>query len=249
MADIRMSTSYWVFDPAKATKGNLLIGAGIKLNNGSHNTKDMVPTNDAATHTVTWVKQTNDQAIQPGDGGVGFSIEMQGFRKLSNAIYGFANGYYLFNPKQSNGSHKSANISSGYDRFAAPDQYFFRTGAMAGIGMHKAFTASLAYRVEGIPAYDKFGGQVAYRRPGYVMAIESGITYRKGKQSLSLFIPYNFVKNRIQSAADIYNTTKNDAATIADPVKNPKKEPVHGDAAFADYSINIAYTYRIGRLF
>jgi len=110
-------------------------------------------------------------------------------------------------------------------------------------------TLSLAARAEGIPAYDKFGGQVAYRRPGYVYAVESGVSYRKGKHSLSLFVPYNFYKKRIQSAADIAQTVINNANTLADPVKYPAKPKVNGDAAFADYSISVNYSYRLGKLF
>jgi hypothetical protein len=99
--------------------------------------------------------------------------------------------------------------------------------------------------MEGIPAYDAFGGQVAYRRPGYVVAVESGVSYRKGKHGISLFIPYNFIKNRTQSSADRASQNLQNAA-ISDATK---KVHVQGDAAFADYSISLIYSYRIGKLF
>jgi hypothetical protein len=198
-----------------------------------------------------------DQAIQPGDGGIGFSVELQGFRQLTNKIFGFVNGYYLFNPRESNGSFKSnpsvvkdeqGNVlgtMNGYNVYASPDQYFTRAGLMTSVGRTHAVTLSLAGRFEGIPAYDVFGGQIAYRRPGYVIAVESGVSVRYGKHSLGLFVPYNFIKNRIQSAADrasqdLQNSAISDAS---------QKVHVQGDAAFADYSINVNYVYRIGRLF
>lgn len=243
LGDIRINTTYWVFDPATATKGNLLIGAGLKLNSGSHSEKDWALQTDGTKQLVTM-----DQAIQPGDGGFGFSVEFQGFRQLYKGIYGFANGYYLFNPRESNGTFKSIP-KSGYDYYASPDQYFARLGLMASVLKSKNLTLSLAVRAEGIPAYDKFGGQVAYRRPGYVVAVEPGVSYRIGKHSLSVFIPKNFIRNRIQSASDIAKTVTNDANTLADPIKYPAQEPAHGDAAFADYSISINYNYRIGKLF
>ncbi len=248
LGDVRLNATYWVFNPATATKGNLLIGAGLKLNTGSHTAQDYGLALDPTTKAVINTKQTMDQAIQPGDGGIGISIEMQGFRQLYKGIYGFANGYYLFNPRESNGTSKSV-AKSGYDYYACPDQYFARAGVMASVTKSRNVTLSLAGRVEGIPAYDKFGGQVAYRRPGYVVAVESGITYRMGKHSVSLFIPYNFIKNRIQSAADIAQTVINNTNTLADPVKYPAKPKVNGDAAFADYSISLNYSYRLGRLF
>jgi len=257
LADIRMSVNYWIKDPAKSPKGNLLVGLGLKLNTGSHSTTDMVPNNDNATESVVYKETTNDQAIQPGDGGVGFSVEVQGFQQLYKGVYGFVNGYYLFNPRESNGSFKSppsvikdkdGNVLgtlTGYNLYACPDQYFARAGFMGSFLQEKNLSLSLAYRVEGIPAYDALGGQVAYRRPGLVMAVEPGVSYRVGKHSFSLLVPYNWYKNRVQSAADIASQD------LQNSVITDESEKVHvqGDAAFADYSINFNYTYRLGKIF
>jgi hypothetical protein len=238
LGDIRLNANYWVFDPEKSHNGNLMVGAGIKLNTGNHNALDNAPQSNGTIRMGVM-----DQAIQPGDGGIGFSIELQGFRQLYKSIYGFANGYYLFNPKESNGSFKSAPTPGleGYNIYACPDQYFARAGVMSTIGKAHKLSASLAGRWEGIPAYDAFGGQVAYRRPGYVIAIEPGISYSSGNHSFSLFVPYNIVKNRIQSAADIASQNLINSK-ITDPAKYVH---VQGDAAFADYSISIGYSYRI----
>ena len=240
LADVRLGINYWVFNPDKARKGNLMVGAGLKLNTGSDHVMDDAPQADGTVKRVMM-----DQAIQPGDGGIGFSLELQGFTQLYKGIYGFANGYYLFNPRESNGSAKSAPKPGleGYEIYASPDQYFARAGFMTAVGKSKKLTVSLAGRFEGIPAYDAFGGQVAYRRPGYVMAVEPGIAYRTGQHSFSLFVPYNFKKNRIQSAADIADQ-KLQNSRINDPVKYVH---VQGDAAFADYSISLGYAYRIAK--
>jgi hypothetical protein len=252
LADIRVNAGYWVFDPHTATKGNLMVGLGIKTNSGSHSVMDNAPQADGSTKSVMM-----DQAIQPGDGGVGFSVEVQGFTQLYKGIYGFVNGYYLFNPRESNGSFKSdpsvvkdksGNVLGtmyGYNVYASPDQYFTRAGVMTSVGKMTPVTFSLAGRFEGIPAYDVFGGQVAYRRPGYVVAVETGVSVRYGNHSLGLFVPYNFIKNRIQSAADHASQDLQNSA-ITDETQ---KVHVQGDAAFADYSINVNYTYRIGKLF
>jgi hypothetical protein len=247
LGDIRFSTNYWLFDQAQSENGNLMLGVGVKLNTGSHTEKDDAIKLDAEGNVVKDEQVMMDQAIQPGDGGVGISLEVQGFRKLVGGVFGFASGYYLFNPKESNGSFKSAPKAGleGYNVYACPDQYLARVGVMTAVLKSKALTLSLAGRWEGIPAYDAFGGQVAYRRPGYVVAVESGVSYRHNKHTLALFIPYNFVRNRIQSAADIADQNLQNVS-IAEPAD---KVHVQGDAAFADYSINVNYTYRIGKLF
>lgn len=252
LGDIRINTTYWVFNPTTATKGNLMVGLGLKLNTGSHTQYDDALQTDGSKKSVMM-----DQAIQPGDGGIGFSVELQGFRQLYKGIYGFANGYYLFNPRESNGSFKSdptvikdedgntLGTLYGYNVYASPDQYFVRAGVMTSVLKSKNLTLSLAGRFEGIPAYDAFGGQVAYRRPGYVVAVEPGVSFRTGKHSFSVFVPFNFVRNRIQSAADIASQNLQNSAITDDS----KKVHVQGDAAFADYSFNLSYSYRLGKLF
>lgn len=237
IADVRMSVNYWLLDPKKAHEGNVMLGLGVKLNTGKHDvTHDAPQTNGTIKNVVM------DQAIQPGDGGVGFSVEFQVFQQLTSRLYGFANGYYLFNPRESNGTFKSAPKPGleGYNLYASPDQYFGRAGFMASIDKNQHLSFSLAGRIEGIPAYDALGGQVAYRRPGYVVAFEYGLSYRLGKHGFTLFIPYNFIKNRIQSAADIADQNLQNSM-ITDPAKYVH---IQGDAAFADYSINVGYTYR-----
>lgn len=251
LADVRIGANFWVFNPARPLKGNIQVGLSLKLPTGKHNTADIAPqSNGTRRYSI------NDQAIQPGDGGLGIAVEVQAFRQLYKGIYGFAGGYYLFNPKESNGTYKSAptvvkdqsgNVLGtlyGYNVYACPDQYFARAGFMTSVLKEKNLSFSLAGRWEGIPAYDAFGGQKAYRRPGYVVAVESGITYHKGASSFSLIVPYNFIKNRIQSAADIASQN------LQNSVITDKAQMVHvqGDAAFADYSINLGYTYRFGSM-
>jgi hypothetical protein len=258
LGDVRLSASYWIVDPIKAHNGNLSLGLGVKLPTGSFEETDVAPQANGTKKRVVM-----DQAIQPGDGGLGVSIEVQGFRKIYKGIYGFVNGYYLFNPRETNGSHKSnptivrhpydkgddgklipLDTLNGYNLYASPDQYFGRAGVMGSI-LKSKLTLSLAGRIEGIPAFDALGGQVAYRRPGYVIAIEYGAVYRVGNHSLSLIVPFNLVRDRIQSAADLKTQRIQNAALSEDQ----KKVHVQGDAAFADYSININYSYRIGKLF
>ena len=240
MADVRFGLNYWLIDPKKAMKGNLSIGAGVKLATGSYTATDNALQTDGTLKNVVM-----NQAIQPGDGGVGFSIELQGFKAIYKNLYGFASGYYMFSPQESNGTFKSAAKKGleGYEIYASPDQYFGRAGLMMPVGKKQNLTFSLAGRLEGIPAYDAFGGQVAYRRPGYVIAIEPGVTYRSGQHTFTLFVPNNIVRNRTQSAADVASQNLQNSV-ITDPAKYVH---VQGDAAFADYSINLGYSYRIGK--
>jgi hypothetical protein len=250
IGDMRLSLNYWVFDPGTAPGGNLMLGFGVKLPTGRFDATDnQVPQADGTKKDFIVM----DQAIQPGDGGLGFAVEAQTFVQLFKNFYGFANGYYLFNPRESNGAYKSAptvvkspvdgttlGTLYGYNIYASPDQYFLRGGVATSL-FHN-LSLSLAARWEGIPAYDALGGQVAYRRPGYVVAVEPGLAFRTGNHSFTLFVPVNVVRNRIQSAADIANQDLQNSV-VTDPADYVH---VQGDAAFADYSISFGYAYRFG---
>ena len=104
--------------------------------------------------------------------------------------------------------------------YACFDQYFARAGFITSVGKTKDLTFSLAARWEGIPAFYVSGGNAAYHRCDYVVAIESGIFYRSGQLSFSLFVPSNFIKNRIQCATDIARQTKQNEIQNNRPFKN-----------------------------
>ncbi|MGB5024475.1 MAG: hypothetical protein WBO44_03955, partial [Saprospiraceae bacterium] len=169
IGDFRIGLNYWVFNPETASRGNLMLGLGVKLPTGRYDdTDNKVPQTNGTTLDFVVM----DQALQPGDGGLGISVELQAFRQLFKNIYGFANGYYLFNPKESNGAYKSdpnlyvknpldtkVNMDTflGYNIYACPDQYFVRAGVMTSLLKNNNLSVSLAARWEGIPAYDAFG--------------------------------------------------------------------------------------------
>lgn len=82
-----------------------------------------------------------------------------------------------------------------------------------------------------IPVRDLVGESDGFRRPGYVISVEPGISYMKGNVTGTLYFPIALIRNLTQSLTDIENST-------------PEKE-VHGNAAFADYLINVGIVWRI----
>jgi hypothetical protein len=86
----------------------------------------------------------------------------------------------------------------------------------------------LGGRMEGIPSNDLLGKSDGFRRPGYIISIEPGVSYSKSKNMFSLTMPLAVVRNRIKSAFDL---------------KDPSGLR-HGDAAFADYFISATVSHR-----
>lgn len=91
----------------------------------------------------------------------------------------------------------------------------------------------LGGRVEGVPAKDIFGGSAGYRKPGYAISAEPGIGYFKNNYSVFASFPIALYRNRIQSYEDKVRTEETGVYR-------------QGDAAFADYLINVGIAYRFG---
>ncbi|WP_373396672.1 hypothetical protein V8V91_18235 [Algoriphagus halophilus] len=227
LGDIRIGAGYWLLSGEKAKKGNTAIGFGIKF-----------PTGDYAA-TSTFYNQgengeeqikTVDQSIQLGDGGTGFIIDFQGLWNLKGTYFWYYDGFYLFNPRETNGTPTNRRRENEAI-MSVPDQFALRTGVFKSFEKIHGLGLSLGGRVEGIPVRDVFGGSNGFRRPGYIVSVEPGISYMKGNVTGTLNVPIALLRNRTQSVTDIENSTPDDK--------------VHGDAAFADYLINFTLAWRI----
>jgi hypothetical protein len=97
--------------------------------------------------------------------------------------------------------------------------------------MSNKFTFSGGVRYECIPVNDLIGGSTGFRRPGKVVTVEPGITYSMKKCNIYAYVPIAVVRNRTQSVPD---KIKTDLTGVY----------AQGDAAFADYSVNIGFSIR-----
>lgn len=221
LGDIRLSFSYWVFDPAKSQKGNLSVGLGVKAPSGSYRAKDQFY-NQGSEKNQT-ITSGVDQSIQPGDGGTGVTLDVLGFYTLKPGITVSANLYYLSNPREKYTLEARGSLRD----YSVPDQYAARVGASFMAPIH-GFSFYAGGRLEGVPSSDLFGKDDGFRRPGYVISLEPGVAYSRNRLSANVSVPVAVERNRTKSYTD-------------------KKNGSHGDAAFADYLINIGLTYRVGK--
>ncbi len=147
LGDVRLSAYRWVLDPAKMPKGNIQFGLGIKLPTGDYKYQDVFHKNDS-----TLVLGPVDQSIQLGDGGLGFSTEMNAYYNVSKVFSLYGNLYYLLSPREQNGTLTSrggtpsaASIKNGSFVMSVPDQYMIRAGANVTL---KDLTVSVGFRDE-----------------------------------------------------------------------------------------------------
>jgi hypothetical protein len=236
LGDIRANAYCWLFDPAKSHKGNLQVGLGIKFATGDYEVMDYFHKLTSRS-TDSAVIGPVDQSIQLGDGGTGIALEINGYRNIGNQFGVYGNFYYLMNPREQNGvstsrggSSSATNIQYFSSTMSVPDQFMVRGGVNYMIS--KSLTASCGVRMEAIPSSDLVGGDKGFRRPGYVLSVEPTISYMTKKANFYLSVPVAFERNRTKSYSDKLRS----AATGTD---------VHGDAAFADYLINIGFSIHL----
>ena len=227
LSDIRMGVGYWLVDPTKGKNFNYAIGLGVKLPTGSHDYKDnFYNQRENRNETIYTVV---DQSIQPGDGGTGITIDVQGFHILSDQFVLTSNLYYMLNPKETNG----VLTRRGTSEFSCPDQFAARIGSFFNTKIH-GFSLYAGGRIEGVPSDDLFGGSAGYRRPGYAISVEPGLAYSKNNFAVNVSVPLALYRNRVQSYSDKQRTAETG-------------EYQNGDAAFADYLLSFTFTYRFGK--
>lgn len=231
IGDVRAAIYYWLLDPSQGKKWNMQAGLGIKLPTGDYRYQDYFYRNDS-TRTLGPV----DQSIQLGDGGTGMTLELNGYYSFSHALSLYGNFFYLSNPREQNGVStarggvpSTAQLQYGSNVMSVPDQYMYRAGLNY---MKGKWTASLGIRKEAIPAEDLIGKSGGFRRPGHAVSVEPGFAYQKSKTTFFFNLPIAMQRNRPQSVPDKIRTQR--TGTF-----------FNGDAAFADYLINVGVMVRL----
>src|SRR5882762_1094718 len=152
LGDIRLVGNAWLLDPAKHKDGNISFGVGVKA-----------PTGDEKA-TDTFYKSTGpeirpvDIAIQPGDGGWGINLELVGYQKIIDRLYGYVSGFYLINPREQNSAFTSIPQYGAVRNLSVPDQYLGRVGVTYAIWPDQGLSLSFGGRIDGIPPRDLIVG-------------------------------------------------------------------------------------------
>ncbi len=227
IGDVRLAAYRWMLDPLKSKKGNIQLGLGIKLATGDYNYKDywynVGPGGTKELRTV-------DQSIQLGDGGTGVTVELNSFYNFKSNFGIYGGFYYLANPREQNGTRTYREtltpVLANEAIMSVPDQYMVRAGFNYSFNKVKGLSIAAGARLEGIPVNDLIGGSGDFRRPGYIWSVEPSVNYAVKNVTFFASVPFAVIRNRTQSNTDKENTIKRGVF-------------VRGDAAFADYSVNM----------
>ena len=191
--DVTVGGRYWLLDCDSNPNQNIGIGLSLKIPTGDNGVKDLFPNGAGQDLRVRPV----DQSIQPGDGGWGFIASFEWFKGVRNFTL-FAHGAYLFNPRGQNRTisppallnpNGPTAVNSNFRFNTVNDSYIARIGVGYPISFLPGAALLFAGRLEGVPETDLLGETIGFRRPGYFVSVEPGITYSTGITTFSFSVP------------------------------------------------------------
>jgi hypothetical protein len=209
LGDMRLVGNAWLLSPPEHPNGNINIGIGVKFPTGDARATDTYFTTNGP------IIRPVDIAAQPGDGGWGLFLELQAFQKLMNNLYTYASGFYLINPRDTNGTEKPSPKSTAVN--SVPDQYLGRVGLSYSIWPAKGLAVTLGARIDGVPVTDAVGDSHGFRRAGYALYVDPGINWAFGQNTLSVNFPVAVQRN-LQASTYVDNGAlkTSSAGAIAD---------------------------------
>lgn len=219
IGDLAVGARAWVFKPPTESGDNISVGFSLKMPTGKFNATAL-----ATSATGQPITATADQSIQAGDGGTGFAVDLQAFKRTSFRTELYFTGVYLFNPRNTNGV-STFRTRSGEREMSVTDQYLYRGGMSYAVPKARGMAVTFGGRMEGVPVRDALGGSAGFRRPGYAISLDPGLLYARGTYGFAAGVPFAIERNRKRSVSDYQNGTR-------------------GDAAFADYTLVFSVSRR-----
>jgi hypothetical protein len=217
IGDMLIGAQAWVWRPPAESHANIAFSMQLKLPTGINDAKGATILSNAQKRLRPF-----DESIQPGDGTWGFALATEAYRELYFHTTGYFTGSWLFSPQDTTGV-LTYRTQPGEQVNSATDQYLWRGGFSHPVPKTYGLALSIGGRMEGVPVRDAFGSSNGFRRPGYVISIEPGLIYARGRNMININGPWAMERNRKTSVTDYANNT-------------------HGDAAFADYTVIASYT-------
>jgi hypothetical protein len=206
LGDVSLQAEYWLSNPEIPSRVNGSVGLGIKAPTG----RDDVQGSLYSPALGRDVRGPIDEAAQLGTGGWQLLLRAQGTTAITGPLFGYASGYY------------GLSLTEHTDVFNAlalrgdPDTYSGRLGAayltpfrLTGarddaFANDEGLVVSLGGRINGVTVRDLVGGGDLYwRRPGYVIYVEPGLTWTLGANMATVSVPVRVYANKLQSLLEV----------------------------------------------
>jgi hypothetical protein len=217
LGDVNLIANTWLWSPQSRPNGNINLGLGVKTPIGNNEFE-----NDWWLADSSQIRHVVDQSIQLGDGGWGIILQAQAFQRVRPTTSLYVVGTYMLSTKE----HTDVVSPIAGVTLGVPDVYYVRGGVAQSLWTAGGLSASLGARLDGITRRDIIGGGDDYfRRPGYTLFLDPGLSLRRGPSEFTVNFPIRVHQNFPQSIID-------------------KKAGKVGGGDLADYLIYASYTHR-----
>jgi hypothetical protein len=187
LGDLALSGEYWLNDPTRPSRFNGSVSVGLKAPTGSDTVQGVGPSGQAPI----------DEAFQLGNGGWEMLLRIQGYAPIGGPFAVYGSGYYGLSLT----GH--TNVNQGGALRGVPDTYSARLGAGYLLPFLEGLVFTAGGRINGVTVKDLIGGGDLYwRRPGYEVYFEPGLSLTLGRNTASVSIPIRIYQNKLNSVYD-----------------------------------------------
>jgi hypothetical protein len=233
IGDTSIEGNFWVFDPLKHPKGNILLGLGMSMPTGNDRAMGTFLSYNKTDKVYVATEEPVDQSIQPGTGGWDGILDLYVYHQVAvTGLNAYGSATYQFVPFQNTNGVPTYRSNPFEAITGITDSYLYRAGLEYLLLPRQGISASWGLRMEGVPVKNWFGDSAGFRRPGYSIDWEPGLIWSHKTYSFRLYVPFSILHDRTQSLADQEDT-----------VLTGKYQ--HGDAFFANYEIILGFSKKL----
>jgi hypothetical protein len=191
IGDVSLQAEYWLNDPYGSSPVTGSVNLGIKAPTGA----DAIQGTYANGETVTI-----DETFQLGNGGWEILFRAQGQARISNSFSAYASGYYGLSLTEHVEVFHYRPAGTPVALRGVPDTYSGRLGAGYVLPFLEGLVLTAGGRINGATKKDLVGGEDLYwRRPGYEVYIEPGLSWTLGDNIASVSVPVGVYRRRTKS--------------------------------------------------
>ena len=190
LGDVSVQAEYWLSDPAIPSRVTGSVGVGFLAPTGKD---DVTFTPDPGSGQVPV-----DESAQLGTGGWAILLRAQGTAQIRGPLFAYVSGYYGLSLQE------HTDVYNFDAKRAVPDTYSGRLGAAYIVSPRDGLVVSLGGRINGVTVGDIVGGEdLFWRRPGYEIYVEPGLTWTQGPNMATVSVPVRVYANKLDSPLDL----------------------------------------------
>ncbi len=194
LGDVSFQGEYWLTNPLNPSKVSGSVGLGFKAPTGSDSITGPSPTGEAPL----------DENTQLGNGGWELLLRAQGTAQLGGPFVAYASGYYGLSLTEHTDIAQGGKLNGIPVLRGVPDTYSGRLGAAYLLPFFEGLVFSAGGRINGVTVRDIVGGgDLYFRRPGYEVYFEPGLTWTLGRNMVSFSVPIRIYQRKLDSPLDI----------------------------------------------